>query len=198
MTAEAWKALTAALAFLTALVALLRKEGLPLRGNSRGRDKTRDVSLVLQRTLFRMAAHRLVVVKATNGGGRPSESRPVFTSALVEAVEKPIEPVVGFWTGVKADDTYEDLLRAVIDGGEHTLLAADVPAGSALRDIYEASGILVTHIVRVLHTDAALFYLVSNYTEATDVPEADRARVRACAAQLREFGPEGLESLGPA
>lgn len=191
MEEAAWKALTAALAFGLAATKLAADALSARRKRQAGGVQPHLVARAahahLQTMVLGSDGHRAVLIKATNGDGRPREGRDVYITAMWEAVESPMGSIVGKWERVRAGSYYRELLQDLDRTGSLLLRADQLPVGSALRDTYDAAGVSFSW-VSVLHRAADAFYYVSvNYTDAEhggELEPADRDVLRTAARGL--------------
>lgn len=113
------------------------------------------------------SSKRFLILKTTNGGGKPKVGSKIYASVLYEDVYHPFKSVINIYTRVVVDGEYVNMLRKVaLDG----FVSLDVPNMNPglLREIYESEGVFFSQIF-YLHETAEAFYYCSVATDETGV-----------------------------
>lgn len=193
------EALKAATALVVAVATLIGA----IRGVQWARSKSPSLAPVhavyrgLYATMRETGAHRIVLLRARNGGGLPSADCPIYSTALYDAAEDPIPTIIGQWDGVRVDDDYREVIDEALKQREFVLERSSLAEGSALRDLYESHSVRASWVAEVHRGDAAYYYLSANYSDGQPTPE-DRNRLRACVTQLGRLLTDHLQVLDPA
>lgn len=173
-----WSALGALLTALAGLIQwwLKRRAGegqprlrdglaLRLRGDDPGSLRTMtDVGRLyrlLNAAMVEGGATRVMLIKATNGGGRPAVGSPVRITVLHEVYDSASSSVADHWQRRRTDEAYSIVLARVIDENYVTVHTDRLPHGK-LRTVYQAQGVESSTLEFVKSTKKAVYFLSAN------------------------------------
>lgn len=109
-------------------------------------------------------AHRVVILKTTNGGGKPRLSGNLYSSVVYEAFEAPLGPVKDFWQNQVLDEAYLGVLFNMNKEGR-LLIQTDELKDGMLKNLYAKDEIKCSWLFRIAEREADYIYLSINFTE---------------------------------
>lgn len=127
-------------------------------------DAIHEVYYTLLTILRDTKAHRVVVLKTTNGGGRPTLTGRLYSSVIYEAFENPLTSVKENWQKQELDPAYMELLFNMNKTGRISVITETMQKG-ILRDLYLAEGIKKSWIYKIYERENEYIYISLNFTE---------------------------------
>ena len=97
-----------------------------------------------------------------------------------------MEPIKPTWQSQPLDEPYVRLLVEVATKGEATVKPSELPP-SALRDVYEASGVARAEVYKLRSEDGAFYYLSLTFREDVEPNANHRNMVRIGLERLRKL-----------
>lgn len=153
----------------------------------------------LNETVSSLKLDRILIMQAHNGGGDTSVKVPIYSSIRYEAcsseshyTNSPIFPIKETWQNQLLDAEYAQMLRNLLTDGSVVLVTKDLPE-SALRDVYETSGVTASCVYLIHEEDKKSLWYISLTTSKPDF-EVDaewRNYVRIVLSRLRPLFQEG-------
>ena len=143
----------------------------------------RDIYQAIQNLLAETPASRVMVMKSENGGGIPTPDGVVTNSVTYEVNDPGVDPVQKFWTDVRLDAVYSDIIMAVSTKGVSDISASELSSGD-LYDFFEACECANARLVRICATRSALLYLCVCLGKDATLEASDRLRIGATAREL--------------
>lgn len=183
-----------------ALLGGLKAIVLPLVEWWLARQKAGSVQLALQKVneMYpvlhmwgqRLGASRVLLLKTSNGGGKPRPGHPLYSTICMESVDPPLMPQTGGWDTQRLDEQYSRMLAALIQNKYVHLVTEKMPTG-LLRDVYLPQGIVQSEVMALGEGKKSFYYVSLNYVHgnALDTPahrEARRLFVQQLTALLRK------------
>lgn len=120
----------------------------------------------MQVMLRECRANRILILKTTNGGGRPKLSGRLYSSVIYEVFEYPLSSVKDNWQNQQLDPSYMRILYEANNSTDGRLIVkTDKLENGILKDVYVGSNIKEAWIYRVLERETEFIYLSVNFTE---------------------------------
>lgn len=130
-----------------------------------------EVYYVLLTMLRNCKADRVVVLKTTNGGGRPTLTGNLYSTVMYEAFEYPLQSVKSNWQNQLLDSQYMSMLFEMNKTGKLVVVTDALPQG-ILKDLYQKHGIVKSWVYRIHERETEYIYLSVNFTQnEADSPE---------------------------
>lgn len=130
--------------------------------------KVHEVYSILNTLLADTEADRILILKTTNGGGKPKPSGSLYSSVIYEVYENPLESIRKNWQKQKLDAAYINVLLEVDKHDYHWVNVSTMEDGM-LKDLYTATGIKKGLAIKLAEKEHEYIYMAVNFTE--DVPE---------------------------
>lgn len=127
-------------------------------------DAIHNVYYTLLTILRDTKAHRVVILKTTNGGGRPTLTGKLYSSVIYEAFENPLTSVKENWQKQELDPAYMELLFNMNKTGRIAVVTETMQKG-ILRDLYLAEGIKKSWVYKIYERENEYIYISLNFTE---------------------------------
>lgn len=142
-----------------------------------------EVYSILNVMLAETDAHRVLILKLTNGGGKPKPGGQLYSSVVYEVFEEPLGGIRRKWQQQRVDEAYVNMMLDV-DRDGHAWAVTEAMQDGILKDLYEASNIKKGLAIKIAEKETEYIYLVMNFTENVDET-----------AQFKELMREGLNRL---
>lgn len=140
---------------------------------------THEIYFILMLILRKCAAHRVLLLVSTNGGGRPKIGGELYSSVVFEAFENPMRSIREDWQKQKLDPAYVDMLYEMNKEGALLVVADKLPENSILRNLFKEQGIVQSYVVKVSEKETKYFYASVNFTRRVDIDEATKELFRS-------------------
>lgn len=145
-----------------------------------------DVYEEMNDLLNQVGAGRVLVLKAHNGGGRPSIGTQLFSSAVYE-VWGDLKSVKESWQNQPLDEEYTQLLVQLEAKGTLYMNTTDMGDG-VLKQLYFASHILHSVVVKIGQDEKNLYYMSINFSHPVDLDEPSlRESIRSSVNRLKQL-----------
>ena len=139
---------------------------------------------VLMNLLKKSNAKRILLLKTTNGGGRPQLSRKLYVSVMYEVYDDPLGSVKSDWQEQELDPQYLDLLFQMNKEGKLVVETEDLPAGM-LRNVYESQGIKQSYIYKIVEREKEYIYISFNFIDRYEADAKMNELFRSGVTKLR-------------
>ena len=117
----------------------------------------------LEKLKHEIHAPRVLLLSTANGGGLPSPAGPLYISAIDEAPDANIPPVLDRVQGIRTDKHYEQMLMRIIDNGFVEIKTSELP-DCLLRDYYLSDKIEYAIVYAVASLEDKFVYLSVAWT----------------------------------
>lgn len=124
---------------------------------SRQFERRAEVYEIMNKILQETHAKRILVLKTTNGGGRPKSGSHIYASVLYEDFNPPFHSVVDMYQRIRVDKDYVKMLQHISHEGRRNLLISDMPP-SLLRSIYMREGVALSQVYYLSENNTSFFY----------------------------------------
>lgn len=138
---------------------------------------------VLQVILTNCKAKRVLILKTTNGGGRPKLTGRLYGSVLYEVVEKPLVAVKEDWQNQILDESYLEILFQMSRDG-YSVISTDEMQQGILKDVYITQGIEQSWLYEIAQRENEYVYLSVNFTDLDDQDTQVKNLFRVAVSQL--------------
>ena len=116
---------------------------------------------IMERMLEQSKCYRVLVLKASNGGGIPKPGSEMFTKLLYAATTVEDLQIYEKYNSIKVDGQYVDMLINIQKNGGTSLSVDEMP-NSLLKRIYQSEGIKYSEIYFLSNTEKELYYCAVN------------------------------------
>lgn len=131
-------------------------------------------------------AGRVVILKAHNGGGRPSVGTQLYSSAIYE-VWGDLTSVKDSWQNQPLDEEYTQLLVNLESKGTVYIDTSGMQDG-VLKQLYFASHILHSVVVKIAQDEKNLYYMSINFSNPVNLEEPFvREQIRSSVNRLKQL-----------
>lgn len=124
-----------------------------------------------------MAAQRVLVLRAENGGGIPRGDGDLHSSVIYESCQDDLEPVAPRWKDQLMDGEYMSVLLKVLSNRVTRVVTSELPAGD-LRDVYVAGGTVWSKVVLLDVNAKRMLYMSFTFDEEPPEDTIGRAKLR--------------------
>lgn len=121
----------------------------------------------------RVGAHRVVLVKATNGGGLPSPGKPLYISVVTEVTKPGVKIITPEWQQRLADEHYIKLLEEVYVKGHALIYPEELPEYSILRGVYTISDTQQAAVEKIGVYGNSFYYLTIHWDKKKKLTTSD-------------------------
>lgn len=94
-------------------------------------------------------ADRILILKGSNGGSRPTIGSNLYVSVLHEASTKGVGQIKSQYQQIHVDDSYIRLLQSIIEKNEVSLSIDTLPEDSFLRLTYEKEQLMHSYLFEI-------------------------------------------------
>lgn len=181
--------------FSSGITLFLTKEGVSAFKQWKKKNKTRfntvlprvsEVYEEMNALLNTVKAGRVIVLKAHNGGGRPSVGTQLYSSAVYE-VWGDLSSVKDSWQNQPLDEEYTQLLVQLESKGVLYMDTKEMDDG-VLKQLYFASHILHSVVVKIAQDEKSLYYMSINFSHPVDLSEPSiRESIRSSVNRLKQL-----------
>jgi len=148
--------------------------------------KVSEVYEEMNGLLNTVKAGRVIVLKAHNGGGRPSVGTQLYSSAVYE-VWGDLSSVKDSWQNQPLDEEYTQLLVQLESKGVLYMDTKKMLDG-VLKQLYFASHILHSVVVKIAQDEKNLYYMSINFSHPVDLSEPSvRESIRSSVNRLKQL-----------
>ena len=109
-------------------------------------------------------AHRVILLKTTNGGGKPRLTGKLYSSIMYEAFESPLRSIKDKWEKQELDQAYMMMLFEMNKTGVLEVRTSEMQDG-ILKTLYTKDKIIKSLIYRIHERETEYIYLSVNFTE---------------------------------
>lgn len=102
---------------------------------------------------------RILILKTTNGGGRPKLGNKIYATALYQEVREPLKITKESYQKLLVDSHYVKMLAKSEASHGVRLLVRDMPYDSLLKNIYEVEGITYSEIYHLQNTKNSFYFM---------------------------------------
>ena len=130
---------------------------------------------------------RSMVNRSRNNGGIPGPGCSIKVGVMYEVFNESGDSVRGKWDEREADANCSDVLVAIAESPLVLLETAKLPENSALRALYESSGVLRSSIYRLWMGPTEMLYLSINFTPLEETTNAQKVVIAQAVDDLRRI-----------
>lgn len=145
-----------------------------------------DIYYTLLVMLRKSVCHRILILKTTNGGGRPTLTGKLYGSVIYEAFETPLTSNKNNWQNQLLDNSYLELLFEMNKSGFLNVKTEELPEG-ILKDVYTNDGIVQSWIFKITERENEYIYLSANFIKETKYNSRNRELFRTGLNKLRNI-----------
>ena len=128
-------------------------------------------------------AHRALILRTNNGGGKPKLTGKLYSSVIYESYEAPLKSIRNDWQDQLLDKAYMQLLYEMDKIGYIEVHVDKLEEGT-LRDLYTSQSIQYSQIYRMCQRENVYIYLSINFTEKPEDDARFRELMRAGSSRL--------------
>lgn len=132
------------------------------------------------------AAHRVLILKSSNGGSRPTIGNNLYVSVLHEMSTPGVGQIKSQYQAIHVDETYIRLLQQLTEKREIELKVSEMEKGSFLRLTYEKELLKAVYMFEI-KGDGDNYYFGSFSTQAEEFTDNDRLAFRLAIDRLRKI-----------
>jgi len=132
------------------------------------------------------AAHRVLILKSSNGGSRPTIGNNLYVSVLHEMSTQGVGQIKSQYQAIHIDETYIRLLQRLTEKREIELKVSEMEKGSFLRLTYEKELLKSVYMFEI-KGDGDNYYFGSFSTQAEEFTDNDRLAFRLAIDRLRKI-----------
>lgn len=161
-----------------------------VKGVQRHVDGLRDLSSVyrsLNQIVGTGPVCRSMIIRSRNNGGIPGPGCRIKVGVVYEVFNHAGDSVRGKWDEREADAHYSDLLVAIAESPLVLLETEKLPENSALRTLYEDSGVKRSKVYRLWMGPTEMIYLSINFTTMADTTTAQKVAISQAVNDLRRI-----------
>ena len=116
---------------------------------------------IIERILTQSEAHRVLVLKASNGGGVPKPGSEMFIKLLYAATEEEEPNIYEKYNSIKVDGQYIEMLINIQKNGQVIENIEELP-NCLLKRIYQSEGIKYAEVYFLGNTATEMYYCAIN------------------------------------
>jgi hypothetical protein len=139
----------------------------------------KDISLIhdiLNSLSSTTPAHRIMILKTTNGGGKPTLTGTLYSSIIYESYDRPLKSIKGRWQRQMLDQSYLSILFKMEGNDGRLIIKTTALKPGILKDLYNTHGVEESHIYRIVAREKEYIYLSANFIDAgQDTAEVNEA-----------------------
>lgn len=149
--------------------------------------KVSDLYDVFNRIIDDSSANRILIMKGSNGGSRPTIGSNLYVSVLHEASTKGIDQIKPLYQNIHIDDSYIKLLQKIIEKREIAIPVSDFPPGSFLRLTYDKEGLKHAYFFEVKGTGNNYYFGSFSTTNPEGFTDNDRLTFRLSIDRIKKI-----------
>lgn len=167
-----------AAAFITVMPAiykLIRRiiTRIKTRRFEKGIEKVYKIYGSFQELSHELSATKVMLMKATNGGGLPAPGRPLHVTAVVEVAAPGVKMIREEWQDRIVDHSYIQVLERVYVDDHVEIKTKELEEFSTLKGVLEASGTVQTSIQKVGVIGDGFYFLSVQWNKERKISTAD-------------------------
>lgn len=155
-----------------------------------------EIQYVIDRVLDRTSAHRFLILKTEDGGGKPRLGSHLYSSVIFEAMQSPLQPVKSDYQRLLVDDIYVRMLSDIGPSTPNKLKVGAMKDG-LLKSIYLVEGVTYSEIHYIGETNNAFLYLsiATIKPDCTFDDPLDRVEIEIAISKIRTIFINSIKEI---
>lgn len=145
-----------------------------------------DIYDVFNRVIDDSNANRVLVLKSSNGGSRPTIGVNLYVSVLHEMSTRGVDQIKAQYQSIHIDETYIRLLQRLTEKKEFEIYTSEIEPGSFLRLTYDKEQLKRVYMFEI-KGNGDNYYFGSFSTQAQEFTDNDRLAFRLAIDKLRKI-----------
>lgn len=149
--------------------------------------KISEIYDVFNRVIDDSNADRVLILKGSNGGGRPTIGSNLYVSVLHEMSVKGIEQIKGQYQNILVDDAYIRLMQKLIETREIEIQTKELPENSFVRLTYEKENLKHSYLYEIKANANTYFFGSFSTKETGGFSPSDKLAFRLAIDKIKKI-----------
>lgn len=151
-------------------------------------EKVISIYQAMNSVLQETSIDRFLILKTTNGGGKPVVGRPIYASVIYEDYNSPFKTVKEKYQHLHVDKEYIQMLIESESKGVCKMVVDEMPEESLLKKIYKAEGVEYSEVYYIHQNSKEYWYCsVSTGKKLDHLPSKDALTVQLSLSKIRNI-----------
>jgi len=149
--------------------------------------KIGEIYDIFNRVIDDSSANRVLILKGSNGGSRPTIGNNLYVSVLHEVSTKGIDQIKSQYQGIHVDDSYIRLLQKIIENREIEINIDEFSDDSFLKLTYQKDDLKHSYFFEIKGSGNDYFFGSFSTVEPAGFNSSDRLAFRLAIDKLRKI-----------